>query len=48
MSSVETQMCDENNSGDYELLAELGTRLEELKAKHDQVFEEWMMLEEEI
>lgn len=48
MSSVEVQMCDENNSGDYELLAELGTRLEELKAKHDQVFEEWMMLEEEI
>ena len=48
IADLEKQMCDPDNSSNYGLLAELGTKIEEAKAKHDEVMEEWMMLEDGI
>ena len=39
-------MCNPENSSNYGLLAELGTKIEDAKVKHDEVMEEWMMLED--
>lgn len=46
IEELENKMCDPNNSSDYGLLAELGTKIEEAKAKHDDAMEEWMLLED--
>lgn len=46
IEELENKMCDPNNSSDYSLLAELGTKIEEAKAKHDDAMEEWMLLED--
>ena len=46
IEELENKMCDPNNSSDYGLLAELGTKIEEAKAKHDEAMEEWMLLED--
>ena len=46
ISVLEAKMCDPENSSNYGLLAELGTKIEEAKSKHDEVMEEWMMLED--
>ena len=46
IEELETKMCDPDNSSDYGLLAELGTKIEEAKAKHDEAMEEWMLLED--
>ena len=48
IADLEKQMCDPDNSSNYGLLADLGTKIEEAKAKHDEVMEEWMMLEDGI
>ena len=46
IEELENKMCDPNNSSDYGLLAELVTKIEEAKAKHDEAMEEWMLLED--
>lgn len=48
IADLEAQILDEKNSADYELLADLGTAIDKAKEKHDDLFEEWMILEEEI
>ncbi|MBR5517143.1 MAG: ABC-F family ATP-binding cassette domain-containing protein, partial [Firmicutes bacterium] len=46
IAELEAKMCDPENSSNYGLLADLGNKIEESKAKHDEVMEEWMMLED--
>jgi len=48
IDELEAQMMDPQNSADYGLLADLGRRLEEVKATHDEVMEEWLLLEDGI
>ena len=46
IARLEGEILDEKNSADYELLANIGIAIDEAKAKHDELFEEWMLLEE--
>ncbi len=46
IAALEKEMLNPHNSSNYGLLADLGTKIEDAKAKHDEVMEEWMMLEE--
>lgn len=46
IKKLEEEMCCENNSADYELLAELGEKLQEVKCRYEAVTEEWILLEE--
>ncbi len=46
IASIEGEMADPQNSSNYTLLAQLGTKIEELKAGHDEAMLEWMTLEE--
>lgn len=45
IESIEKQMCAEENLCDYELLAELGVKLEKLKADYEAAFEELILME---
>jgi len=45
IESIEKQMCVEENLCDYELLAELGEKLEKLKADYEAAFEELILME---
>lgn len=46
IGELEMRMCAEENASDYELLAELGTRLEQLKGEYEDTFERLLLLEE--
>lgn len=46
IARLEGEILDEKNSADYELLANIGIAIDEAKVKHDELFEEWMLLEE--
>ncbi len=46
ISSLEGEMADPANSSNYTALAEMGTKIEELKDSHDEAMMEWMELEE--
>lgn len=48
IAEFEKQMCDPENSLNYGLLGELGTKIEEAKNKHEEFMEEWLMLEDGI
>ena len=48
IEELEQQMLDPANSSNYGLLADLGHKIEEAKAKHDEAMEEWMMLDDGI
>ena len=48
IAQLESQLMDPANSADYGLLAEIGTKIEEAKAKHDEAMEEWILLEDSI
>ena len=48
IASLEEDMANPENSCDYELLASLGTKIEELRGQHDEAMLEWMELEEKI
>lgn len=45
IKAVEEQMCAEENISDYELLAKLGSQLEELKAGYEEAFEKLILME---
>lgn len=46
IKTVEEQMCAEENMYDYELLAELGKKLETLKADYEDAFERLILMEQ--
>lgn len=46
ISNLEAQLCSEKNRADYELLAEIGKKIEALKGSHEEAMEEWLELEE--
>lgn len=46
LANLEEQMCCEDNSSDYELLAELGKKMEAVKTRHEEAMEEWLSLED--
>ena len=48
IASLEEDMANPENSCDYELLASLGTKIEELRGQHDEAMLEWMELEEKL
>ena len=48
IASLEEDMTNPENSCDYELLASLGTKIEELRGQHDEAMLEWMELEEKL
>lgn len=46
IKAIEDEMCAEENLADYELLAELGAKLEQAKADYEEAFEKLILMEE--